>query len=93
MRLLVFWTADEDSALFDGMGPIEAFETLYRHREELGARIYDLDAMNYNDSMQQDGIKSMSDFEDDYNNEDLDGGFWSMVLEVGDSFVKRIVKG
>lgn len=93
MKLLVFWSVgtkfDRDG--FELMDDVVVFNTLYHKRDELGTKIYDLDARLYNDTMWQYGIGSLSDLEDDYNNEDLDGGYWCKVLFIDEKDVKQII--
>lgn len=93
MRLIAFWSVDSDfdRDAFECMSVVDAVSILYHKRDEIGTKFYDLDARSYNDSLWQDGIRSLSDFEDDYNYEDLDGGFWCKVFELDEEYVKEII--
>jgi len=94
MRLLVFWAVSSkfERHEFDCDYDEDAFKRLWDNRKKIGARFYDLNARNYNDSMWQYGIASLSDLEDDYNDEMLDGGYWCLILELDEDFVKQIVE-
>ena len=93
MRLLVFWSvsSDYDRDDFDLGTEVDAFKSLWGKREDIGARFYDLDAKSYNDCLYQYGIMSVPDLEDDYNNEDLDGGYWCKVLNVPTKKVYEVI--
>ena len=94
MRLLVFWAVDSDFERheFDCDYDADAFKKLWDNRKNIGARFYDLNARGYNDSRWQYGILSLVDFELDYNDEELDGGYWCVVLELDEEYVKKIVE-
>lgn len=94
MRILVFWSVDSDFERheFDCDTDEYAFEQLWKNRDEVGARFFDMGARMYNDSNWQHGIASLADFEDDYNNEELDGGYWCLILDLDENYVKQIVE-
>lgn len=95
MTILAFWSVDNiyvDRHLLDNVSSIDAFEILYYKRDELNARFYDLGTFSYSDPLSQDGILNAYDFEEDYNDEILDGGRWCKVITIDREDVERIVK-
>ena len=68
-----------------------AFKKMWKERDGLDARFYDMSHKDYGDSLGQYGIKNADEFEDDYNNEDYDGGFWVQVFVVDRAFVEEVV--
>lgn len=93
MKILAFWSAGSELErdAFECMSELDAFDILWHKRDELSALFYDLDARLYNDSKWQHDIRSMSDFEDDYNDEYLDGGMWCKMLYIDEEDVKQII--
>lgn len=93
MKILAFWSVDSEFErdAFECMPAVDAFDLLWHKRDELNARFYDLDARLYNDSDWQNGIGSISDFEDDYNDEILDGGMWCKMLYINKEDVKLTI--
>lgn len=91
MTILAFWTiiSDEvDRHTLEGMFDLEAFDILWHKRDELDARFYSMDS----DQFDQYGIRNASDFQEDYNNTDLDGGKWTKVLVLDEDYVKQIIE-
>lgn len=96
MKILAFykvgnvlgWERDEFECLDDDL----AFKRLFENREELGARFYNLD-YDITDPKSRDiyGIGSTNDFETDFNDELFDGGYWTVVLAVSSTFVRKVV--
>ena len=85
------WARDEFDADIDEF----ALKRLWKHREELDARFYDMDShygardtygLGYNH-----WFANSDEFENDYNNEDLDGGWWVKSLHVPSDIVKQII--
>ena len=94
MTILVFWTAgnyEVERHTLDNVSDLDAFDILWHKRDELGARFYDMDTSSYSAPFGQYGILNASDFEEDYNDEMLDGGFWCKVLSVDEEDVKQII--
>lgn len=74
------------------MSDVEAFDILWHKRDELDARFYNMDTSSYSDPFGQYGILNASDFEEDYNNEELDGGQWTKVMRIDEEDVRKIVE-
>lgn len=93
MTILAFWEVwnGVERHTLDNVSDVEAFDILWHKRDELNVQFYDLGARLYNDSDWQHGIGSLSDFEDDYNDEYLDGGHWTKVLFIDEEDVKQII--
>lgn len=98
MTILVFYPVDNDlgwerdadqvACLDDDM----AFKKMWEERDGLEARFYNMDTKSYSDPLDQYGIRNAADFEEDYNDEELDGGnWWSKVLLVSEIFVKHVI--
>ena len=68
-----------------------AFKKMWFERDGLDAKFYDMGHKDYGDKLGQYGIKNADEFEDDYNDEDLDGGFWVKVFIVDRAFVEEVV--
>ena len=62
------------------------FKRLWENRHELDARIYSPE------SDPSKPIGTLSELEDDYNNEDYDGGWWMVTMEPNEEFVWEVVK-
>ena len=79
-KYLVFYPVENELKIerhtFDLMTDEEAWEELCKVE---GVRIYDLTRSNRNGSM-----LDMGDFVEDYNDEELDGGWWSVILTLPD---------
>ena len=96
MVILAFWTVDQEEVgrhTLDGVSDSEAFATLWLWRDELNARFYNMNTDSYGDPLCQYGILNASDFEEDYNDEELDGGQWTKVMRVGEKEVLNVITG
>ena len=95
MTILAFWTVDNDTVdrhTLDNVSDLDAFDILWHKRDKLVARFYHMDTSSYSDPFGQYGILNASDFEEDYNDEMLDGGFWCKVLSVDEEDVKQVME-
>ena len=94
MTILAFWTVvsyEVDRHTLEGMSDIEAFDILWHKRDELKAVFYNMDTRDYSDPFGRYGIRNASDFVEDYNNEELDGGKWTTILILDEDYVKQII--
>jgi hypothetical protein len=80
---------DFDRHYFDGMEPEKIASTLLDLKNE-GECVpfYDLDNSHPNGR-----FLNMDDFTENYNDEDLDGGFWSIVVDVTYEQMRTLVDG
>lgn len=90
---LFFYKVDNDREFtrdfFDGMQPEKAAEILTDlNDEEGGVVFYDLDNSHPNGR-----FRNMQDFVEDYNDEELDGGYWSLLLDISYEKMREIVYG
>lgn len=95
MTILAFWSVrsyEVERHTLDNVSDVDAFDILWHKRDELKAEFYNMDTSSYSDPFGQYGILNASDFEEDYNNEDLDGGHWTKVLHLDEASVKQIVE-
>lgn len=95
MTILAFWRVDQkrvDRHTLDEVPDSVAFATLWQWRDELNAKFYNMDTDSYGDPLGQYGILNASDFEDAYNDEELDGGQWMKVMRVGQKEVLNVIK-
>lgn len=95
MTILAFWEVgsyDVERRTLDNVSDVEAFDILWHKRDELDARFYNMDTSSYSDPFGQYGILNASDFEEDYNNEELDGGQWTKVMRIDEEDVRKIVE-
>ena len=84
------WGRDE----FDAVTDEEAFRAMWAHRVEMDVRFYDMESHYGNHDTYDIGcyhIGEADDFETDYNNEELDGGWWCKCLHVPSDIVKQII--
>lgn len=94
MTILAFWEVgsyDVERHTLDNVSDIEAFDILWHNRDILDAVFYNMDTKSYSDPLGYYGIRNASDFEDDYNDEFLDGEHWTKVLHLDSDDVKRII--
>ena len=94
MTILVFWSVDNESVdrhTLDYVSDLDAFDILWNRRDELKARFYNMDASSYGDPLGQYGILNASDFEEDYNDEMLDGGKWTSIIRLDEEYVEQII--
>lgn len=90
MTILAFWSAgsyDIERHTLDDVSDEEAFDILWHKREELEAHFYDIEYDGYDRHM-----LNGSEFEQDYNDELLDGGHWVKVLHLSIEDVKLIME-
>lgn len=96
MTLLVFYTVDNGLNWgrhdFDNLGDRDAFEKIWRNRRALDARIFDMESHYGNDvyGFRQEFCHG-GDFEDDYNDELFDGGWWTKVVHLTPEDVRSII--
>jgi len=76
------WDRDACACLDDDM----AFKKIWEEREGLDAHFYQMDTKSYSSR-----LLNGAEFENDYNDEYYDGGFWCKVLIVDDKFVGSIL--
>lgn len=94
MTILAFWHVGYfkvERHTLDNVSDLDAFDILWHKRDELNARFYHVDSRGYTDPLSQYGILSASDFEEDYNNEELDGGHWTRVMHLDREDVKQVI--
>lgn len=90
MTILVFWSVGSyeiERHTLDDVSDEEAFDILWHKRDELDARFYDIEYDGYDRHM-----LNGSEFEQDYNDELLDGGKWVKVLHIDEEYVKQIME-
>ena len=88
MTILVFWMVgsyDIERHTLDDVSDEKAFDILWHKRDELDARFYDIEYGRYD-------MLNGSEFEQDYNDELLDGGHWVKVLHLDEEYVKQIIE-
>ena len=95
MTILVFYPVINDLGWerydFDCMADQDAFVLFWKKRIKLGVRMYDMES-HYGDRGELDQyLCNADDFETDYNDEELDGGWWSKTLHVPTDFVKQVI--
>ena len=61
----------------DSFCDLSAFKILWKHREEIDASFYNINSISCDGPM-----LNCIDFEEDYNNEMLDGGKWCRVMHL-----------
>lgn len=94
MTILAFWAVgnyEVERHTLDDVSDLDAFDILWHKRDELNARFYNMDTSSYSDPFGQYGILNASDFVEDYNNEELDGGQWTRVIRLDKYDVKQII--
>lgn len=97
MTIMVFYPVDND--LGWGRDPEQimclesemAFKKMWEEQLGLDAKFYNMDTRSFDDPLGQYGVLNASDFETDYNDEILDGGWWCQVFIVDAKFVKEVV--
>lgn len=90
MTILAFWSAgsyEVERHTLDDVSDEEAFDILWHKRDELEAHFYDIEYDGYDRHM-----LNGSEFEQDYNDEMLDGGMWVKVLRIDEEYVKQIIE-
>lgn len=95
MLVLVFWEVGSYEVkrhTLDNVSDTEALDIFWHKRDELRARFYNMDTSSYSDPFGQYGILNASDFEEDYNNADLDDGYWTKVIRLDEAYVQQIVE-
>jgi len=76
---------------FENMLDLDAFKTLWENRHKAAARFYDMDS-HYGDRGEfEQSMGNADEFETDYNDEVLDGGWWCKVLHIPSDVVREIV--
>ena len=85
MTIIAFWKVgsyDVERHTLDDVSDLEAFKILYEKRLELDVRFYNMDSRSWSDPLSRFGIMNAAEFEEDYNDEYLDGEMWvkHMVL-------------
>lgn len=92
MTILVFWSVGSyeiERHTLDNVSDLDAFDILWHKRDELDARFYDMTERRTGDFYL---MGTPSDFEEDYNDEMLDGGHWVKVLHLDEEYVKQIIE-
>ena len=90
MTILAFWKVggwEVERHTLDDVSHEEAFDTLWHNRDRLDAHFYDIEYEGYDRHM-----LNASEFENDYNDELYDGGYWVKVLHIPSDDVKRIME-
>lgn len=81
-----------DRAWLEQASDCVIFECLWKHREDIGARFFDMnDRYGFRGELNQ-YLGSSDDFETDYNDELFDGGHWCRVVHLLPSVVKAIIE-
>lgn len=97
MTILAFWqvgNAGFERGDLDCISHEEAFEKLWWNRDDLCARFYDVESFIGDDAYGlHNYIGNADDFEMDYNDEVLDGGWWCKALLIPSDEVKGIILG
>ena len=77
---------------FENMPHNDAFNVLWWNRYRLGARFYNVESFTEDDIYElSQYIGNADDFETDYNDEELDGGWWCKALLIPSDKVKEII--
>lgn len=89
MTILAFWSVDSkiERHTLDEVSHEEAFDILWHLRDEIEVHFYDIEYEGYDMHM-----LNGPEFEQDYNDELLDGGHWVKVLYIPSDDVKRIME-
>lgn len=93
MTILAFWTVgsyEVERHTLDNASDLDAFDILWNKRDELDVKFYDMTKRRTGDFYL---MGTPSDFEEDYNDEMLDGGHWCKVLHITTYDVKQIING
>lgn len=91
MKILAFWTVgsyEVERHTLDNMSDLDAFDILWHKRDELDVKFYDMTERRTGDFYL---MGTPSDFEEDYNDEMLDGGHWCKVLHLDEEDVKQVI--
>lgn len=96
MTILAFWkvgNGDVERHTLDNVSHEEAFDILWHKRDELEAKFYDVESFALDDAHGlHQYIGNADDFEEDYNDELLDGEHWVKVLHIPSDDVKLIIE-
>lgn len=96
MTILAFWKAGypgdgHPGRLFTGCPYEYAFKQLWKNRDKWGVKLYDIET---DEEDNPDGMQALldgCDFEVDYNNELLNGGYLVFVLHLRSDYVKQVI--
>lgn len=98
MTILAFWPVGymgeniPERDTFDCVTHEEAFKELWEKRKKWNVRFYDMESFILDDAH---GLRRhfgvADEFEEDYNNEELDGGYWCKALLVPSDYVKQVI--
>lgn len=77
------WERHEFDCLDDDM----TFKKMWEEQDGLEAHFYQMDSKSYSGR-----LLNGAEFEEDYNDEYYDGGFWCKVLIVDDEFAKKVIE-
>ena len=105
MTILAFWEVgypgdnQPERDAFDNCSHEDAFKQLWENRDKWGVKLYDIETVKLHDieTNEKDnprGIQALLDgydFQSDYNDELLDGGYWTLVLHLRSDYVKQII--
>lgn len=97
MTILAFWSVtaggyDLERHSLDGESHEDAFRILWENRNKIQARFYDIESNREDNPYGINELLDADDFEEDYNNEYLDGGMWCKALLVSSDKVKQIIE-
>lgn len=97
MTILVFYPVDNvlgwEREDFDCMSDKDAFNILWNNGDSVYARFYDIESHCGDRGELDQYIRNADDFQTDYNDEELDGGWWCKTLHVPTDYVKQIIEG
>lgn len=91
MTILAFWPVDSyeiERHTLDNVSDLEAFSTLWKQKDELDVRFFDMTNRKRGDFYY---MGTPEDFEQDYNDEVFDLGWWCKVLNINEEDVKQII--
>ena len=95
MTILAFWEVGypgdgHPARGFYGVPHEYAFKRLWENRDKWGVKLYDIET---DEETTHTAYKLLDgcDFEVDYNNELLNGGYWVLVLRLRSDYVKQVI--
>ena len=95
MTILAFYPVENELGWerheFDCLDDDICFKKMWVNRNEIEVRFFNMDTKKYSDPRVQDGLLNADEFEEDYNNEDFDGGWWVKALIVDELFVNDVI--
>lgn len=96
MTILAFYPVlngmDWDRETFEEMSHEDAFKLMWQNRYKADVRFFDMDSSWDYDAYDLGQFFCHSgDFEEIYNDEELDGGYWVKTLYVRSDYVKQVI--